>query len=401
MDPENPGSSASASNRPEIDSAPQSGAETEIATEQIPLDPQTLVDQVVAAGEWPEPALLEKLIAAGEPAVAPLIAFLRTYPRDLPAEYSLDHAMRVLTALRSPDAIPELIEIIRRYDEDLGEVAARYLGSFGPIAFEPAMEVCRDSEVTGDSNANARAAAIRAAGKDPTLRARIADLMRPMLVGAMEKLRQPRQAPAKTEAHEPDLYGELLFLVNDLSALADPQARDLIRTAFSEDLVDTFFLDEAVVERRYKQGGDSLPESPNWLDDYRKRYEETQRLNGPPNRRRRWCPAVPNAISMNPPFVRSKRRFYRRPSHRTRRSEKPAWHWDATSHAGAPAARNTRSAISQRMRKHNLRQNKQCEIKPFKLLAGHRHSCQAAMSSLIHRPALRTPSLVARYESTV
>jgi SEC-C motif len=274
VDPENPGSSASASNPPEIDSAPQSGAETEIAIEQIPLDPQTLVDQVVAAGEWPEPALLEKLIAAGEPAVAPLIAFLRTYPRGLPAEYSLDHAMRVLTALRSPDAIPELIEIIRRYDEDLGEVAARYLGSFGPIAFEPAMEVCRDSEVTGDSNANARAAAIRAAGKDPTLRARIADLMRPMLVGAMEKLRQPRQAPAKTEAHEPDLYGELLFLVNDLSALADPQARDLIRTAFSEDLVDTFFLDEAVVERRYKQGGDPLPESPNWLDDYRKRYEE-------------------------------------------------------------------------------------------------------------------------------
>jgi hypothetical protein len=44
------------------------------------------------------------------------------------------------------------------------------------------------------------------------------------------------------------LPGELVFLVNDLSAPADPDARDLIRIAFAEDMVETFFLNKASVE---------------------------------------------------------------------------------------------------------------------------------------------------------
>ena len=38
-----------------------------------PASVQSLVEQMVAAGEWPEPELLEQIVAAGEAAVEPLL----------------------------------------------------------------------------------------------------------------------------------------------------------------------------------------------------------------------------------------------------------------------------------------------------------------------------------------
>jgi hypothetical protein len=98
----------------EFDSTAQAGTEPEPVAGEAPLDAQTLVDSMVAAGEWPEPALLEKIIDAGDSAVAPLISVLRTYPRGWPEEAPLYNAMGLLSILRPPAAIPELIEIIRR-----------------------------------------------------------------------------------------------------------------------------------------------------------------------------------------------------------------------------------------------------------------------------------------------
>jgi hypothetical protein len=114
VDPEKPESSAPAPPSTEFDSSAQAGTEPEPAAGQDRLDAQTLVDRMVAAGEWPEPALLEKIIDAGDPAVAPLISVLRTYPRGWPEEAPLDHAMGLLSILRPPAAVPELIEIISK-----------------------------------------------------------------------------------------------------------------------------------------------------------------------------------------------------------------------------------------------------------------------------------------------
>jgi hypothetical protein len=294
----------------------------------------------VAAGEWPEPALLKKIVDAGDAAVGPLISIVRTYPRGWPAEATLDHAATLLTVLRSPEAIPELIEIIRRYDEETGDTAARLLGSFGTIAFEPTLAFCSDAAVTGYPRAHAIAAAIGSAGDDSLLRARLGDVVRPMLANAIELLRQaskevdPDESDElddnsaeydvawfleglddEIEADEPegewkavakrgdisivdapqsdgridgasqnlrkeraerkrDLYRDVLFLVTDLATLADPGARDLIKTAFAENMVETFFFDEATVENLYKQGGEPARTFPDWLESYRDSYRK-------------------------------------------------------------------------------------------------------------------------------
>src|SRR5205823_667656 len=63
MDAEIPESPPPAPPPAEAEREPQ--AELVAATEQAPPDAQTLVDRMVAAGEWPEPELLEQIVQAG------------------------------------------------------------------------------------------------------------------------------------------------------------------------------------------------------------------------------------------------------------------------------------------------------------------------------------------------
>jgi hypothetical protein len=67
---------------------------------------------------------------------------------------------------------------------------------------------------------------------------------------------------------------EVAFLVSDLSDLADPQARDLIKTAFEGDLVDQMIIDEECVEEIYRKGGEKPRPSTDWVQDYRERHRE-------------------------------------------------------------------------------------------------------------------------------
>jgi hypothetical protein len=335
MDTLKPESLAGAAPAMELEDLALAVDEPEAAPGQQPSpDVRTLVDELVAAGEWPEPYLLEKIIAAGSKAVAPLIAVVRTYPRGWPAEATLDHAVCLLTVLRTSEAIPELIEVIRRYDEDSGESAAYCLGSFGAIAFEPLLAFCRDPAVAGYPRAHALSAAIGAAGNNPSLRAQLADLVRPKLADAMEQLRKARaearmdksdecgdgspeddsefcredmddgidpdepdsdaerddgaigdEAPDdhQFEARSPNLRAELdkrleglhrdvLFMVENLASLADPAARDLIKTAFAEEMVETFFVNENDVETLYRNGGAPVRKYPDWLERYRETF---------------------------------------------------------------------------------------------------------------------------------
>jgi hypothetical protein len=70
-----------------------------------------------------------------------------------------------------------------------------------------------------------------------------------------------------------DLYAEIAFLVNDLSELADPSARELIKTAFHEDLVETFLIDEESVDELYRDGGEISRPGRDWLSGYREAYQ--------------------------------------------------------------------------------------------------------------------------------
>ena len=70
---------------------------------------------MVAAGEWPEPALMERIVAAGDEAVEPLLEVLRTEPEGWPDEAPLYNAVGLLGEIRPPGAIPALVDVIRRY----------------------------------------------------------------------------------------------------------------------------------------------------------------------------------------------------------------------------------------------------------------------------------------------
>ena len=64
---------------------------------------------MVAAGEWPEPALMEQIVAAGDEAVEPLLEVLRTEPEGWPEEAPLYNAVGLLSEIRPPRAIPALV----------------------------------------------------------------------------------------------------------------------------------------------------------------------------------------------------------------------------------------------------------------------------------------------------
>jgi hypothetical protein len=320
-----------------------SGAASDEASSR-PTDPAALVERLIAAGDWPEPELLEQIVAAGDAALRPLLDFMRTYPQEYEREGALYNGIGILAMIRSPDTIPVLVEIVKRYAEDSGQLAAEVLGDFGAEGFEPALAMIRDPEVTDYPRQHAIEAAVRAAGADPALRARLADVLRPLLADALERSREaakeyasePDEAddeedeesegwvledfdevdsfddegeddgdldeddveelPGETassasvgsadRARAPDLepHEELMFLITDLAALADPQARGLIKTAFEEDLVETFWVDEKSIEKTYREGGEKSYPPRDWLEDYRDRYKKhIDYLNRPPS----------------------------------------------------------------------------------------------------------------------
>ncbi len=292
-------------------------------SEPAPLDAAALVDQMVAVGAWADPDLLEQIVQAGDAAAKPLISVLRTYPRGWPAEAPLYHAIGLLSVLRPPQAIPALIEIVKRYNGDSGDEAARAVGKYGAVGFEPLLEVLRDPSIRGYMRRHAVEAARVAAGNDPALRSQLSEFLRFFLANAIERRREeirqwklrrePEDSRAETgiETTSPDesetvpedsdgpssnggstgdekelkldVHEEIALLIGDLAELADLSARALIKTAFDEDLVDKSLMDEEFVEEQYRQGGEPPRPSRDWLIGYRERYQQHQDyLNRPP-----------------------------------------------------------------------------------------------------------------------
>ena len=168
-------------------------------------DASALVARMVEAGEWPEPDLMEQIAAAGDAAVEPLLAILRSKPRGWPAEAPLNHAVALLVSLRPPAAVPELIEIVKDYANESGEDAAEAVASYGEAVFEPLLELAGDPALRGYRQGHAITAARRAAGSNPVLRTRLADLLHPMLANAIERARRERhEATAGLDSGEVD-----------------------------------------------------------------------------------------------------------------------------------------------------------------------------------------------------
>ncbi len=277
---------------------------------QAKRDATVLVDRMVENGEWPSPELLQQIVYLGDAAVEPLLAIVRSKPRGWPAEAPLHHALGLLEVLRPPAAIPDLIEIIKNYGDETGEDAANAIAVHGEAVFETLLQLAGDPTLGDDERNHAIAAAKKATGTNTNLKTRLADLLRPLLADAIEQMRSEfRKAADEPDSDEidvdgepydeafdehidpdladdlveiatddgdaqrepevsgpldsklaekprtRDLIGEILFRISDLAGLADPLARDLIKTAFAEEMVETFFIDETVVDDLYRSGG--------------------------------------------------------------------------------------------------------------------------------------------------
>src|ERR1043166_8778399 len=77
-----------------------------------------LVERMVAAGEWPEPDLFEQIAAEGEEAVEPLLEVVRRPAEGWPEEAPLYHAICLLSMIGSPRAVPDLVGLFWRYDNE-------------------------------------------------------------------------------------------------------------------------------------------------------------------------------------------------------------------------------------------------------------------------------------------
>jgi SEC-C motif len=269
--------------------------------QEAPPGVRGLVGQMVAAGEWPAPTLVEQIMAAGDPAVESLREVLKTRPLGWPAEAPIVHAAGILSMLRPPSALPDLISAARFYKGDTGEVMADAIAAYGPEGFDTLLQLIGDPSITGYHRTDFIGAAKLAAGDDPVKRARLAEFLRLLftrVVGeakktlacerelrvsvnekkaensATDKATQPGdaeeidaigQADAGNEIHPTEA---LAYLACDLCDLADPLARDMIRSAFEEDLIDDNIVDLEDVEETYNQGGETYEPAAPWFEEY-------------------------------------------------------------------------------------------------------------------------------------
>jgi hypothetical protein len=263
-----------------------------------PPDATALVRQMVDAGEWPEPRLMDQIVAAGESAVEPLLEVLATRPRGWPDEASVCHAATLLAAIRPTAAIPALAAVARFYKNETTEDAGTALAAFGQEGFENLLELIRDPKIVGYQRTRLIECAKAAAGDDAVRRARLGEALRELFARDVTRAREEnerRSAHRQTAPIEPhdtaagedraegdDEYNatqpdeDLAFLVGNLSDLADPLAREMIQSAFDEALIDTEIIGERDFHEDYERGGGPPPPMTDLLDSYRKAYEENR-----------------------------------------------------------------------------------------------------------------------------
>jgi hypothetical protein len=228
---------------------------------------ESLVDQLATSGGWPEPHVLAAILERGSEAVEPLRAMLRRDPEDEDGTSALSLAIDLLGSLGDASAVPDMLDVLRCYDEiDVLEALRSAMRAFGPELIEPALEIARDRSLPNYPRATAAEIAVAAAGDDLIERSKVAEALREMLAeyvsrGATEDVEDAEMATS---------------LVSSLADLADPLARELIAAAFQAEIVDGWVISEEDVEESYARGGMPSGGQWPWLHDYERDYEEHQ-----------------------------------------------------------------------------------------------------------------------------
>jgi hypothetical protein len=254
---------------------------------------ESLVEQMVAAGEWPAPELMEAIVARGEHAIGPLLEVVRREFGAWPEDAPLDHALGLLSLLPPSQAtIPAVLPLFRRYDDvgELVEALPPLLLPFGLPMIEPMLEIARDASLRWYTRSVAGGIALDVTWGNPEQRSRVLAVLREMLSGYVER--------ARTEQLGEQEVSMVSSLVVDLAESADPEARSLIDAAFAADLPD--MLTEEDVRDCYQKGARAPRPEPNWMDLYRKHWQshqdaERRKANPPPP------PPPPVPLERKPP----------------------------------------------------------------------------------------------------
>jgi hypothetical protein len=279
---------------------------------------QERVDRMAAAGEWPEPALLQAIADRGEEAVGPLLGVVRRDAHGWPEEAPQYHALGLLTHLpRSAEALAAATDLFRRYGSEMVESAAEVVTPYGMQAFEPMVELFRDRTIRWYSRGTAGEIATRVSRDHPEQRARIMALLREELAYLVGKANDVSD----------DEVSMASSLVVDLAHAADPQDRPLLQAALDAGLSE--MMGEEDVEVCYRRGPLVQAARPrDWLWEYKKSYDNHQaylrRRAEPPPPPRRGAPSRQAPPSTKAPAFRPAPLTFSSPERKVGRND-PCW----------------------------------------------------------------------------
>ena len=236
------------------------------------------VAKLVSDWDWPDPSVLEDILALGAEAVPALDALLtpellRAAHADEQADVVVYYALELLSALETPAAIPVFLNAYRLVTDDTLEELEEAVRRLGPEAVDGLLAVVADPALSWYVRSVAANGAVHHATRDPVLRERVAAGLRAVLSGYLEQA-----APLTLDEKE-----GVAYLIVDLADMADPEARPLINAAFAtgrmqtaeESSIGIAVIDMKGVEELYQKGGRSrIWEPPPLLEDYRKRRQE-------------------------------------------------------------------------------------------------------------------------------
>jgi tetratricopeptide (TPR) repeat protein len=205
-----------------------------------------LVQAMAQSMAHPDSALLQAILKRGAEAVPPLRTALR---EDEEVTWVSDFAAQLLANLKlngvdeADEAIPELVNIFRRIDEDFLDSVSSYLSTFGAKAVHPLIAVAEETELGWAQRGSAITAAIAAAEGSDELREEIATALRQQLARYVERKEADIENP------------NVATVICDLLDLRDKASLPLMRQAFALDLVDDSIVDEyslAEIDLPYK-----------------------------------------------------------------------------------------------------------------------------------------------------
>ncbi len=213
---------------------------------------ETLLKQLLKAGEQPDKVLLQEIQDRGEAAVPHLIELatdsdLIWADSDSPEIWAPTHAMRLLGRLRATAAIAPLLALVEEEDEAdwIREELPDVLAQIGPAAIEPLKTFAADRNHNLYGRSAACNSLVKIAQSDPETRQEVLDFLRTLLPACPDE--------------KPDDETFRGFVVGDLLDLRAEEAYPDIEAAFVEDRVDELIVGLDDVRRELRILGGAKP----------------------------------------------------------------------------------------------------------------------------------------------